>query len=196
MAFLEAGRNKFCSGINRKSWVWAGGKLFRCLPGRKRSQRSPAHGYHRVQFHGRRSNESPLSSCHRLLRPLVLTAKCSFGHLGVIRESLGGRTWAFCGTCNVPLSSIYQLPMWCVNILILNDLPQVKDLSSFKRFFLADKVNILVTIWEKEYVTCGHRLGNKKVCPKLKLNAHGIFRNIGMWVFIAESIILNMWTGC
>lgn len=153
MAFLEAGRNNFCSVINKKSWFCAGGKVFRCLPGRKRSQRSPAHRYYGVQFHRRKGNGSPLSCFHRLLRPLVLVAKCSFTLLGVIRESpweeglelFGGDVISLC----LPGESIYQLPMWCVNTLILNNLPQVKDLSGFNWFFFSWQVNILVTIWEK-----------------------------------------------
>lgn len=55
------------------------------------------------------------SSYHRLLRPLVLIAKCSLALLGVIRESpweeglelFGGDVISLC----LPGESIYQLPL-------------------------------------------------------------------------------------
>lgn len=53
---------------------------------KRRSQRSPARGWHGVQFHWRKSIEI-FSPHHRLLRPLVLIVKCSFALLGVIRET-------------------------------------------------------------------------------------------------------------
>lgn len=82
-----------------------------------------------MQLHRREGNGSPLSCYHKLLRPLVLIAL-----LGVSRESwekglelFRRHVFSLCP----PGESIYQLPMSCVSILILNDFPQVEDLNDF-----------------------------------------------------------------
>lgn len=84
----SSGRNNFCPRINTNSWEFV---LVRRCTGGKRSERSPAHGYHRVQLHRREGNGSLLSSYHRLLRPLVFIAKCPFALLGVSRVPVLGR---------------------------------------------------------------------------------------------------------
>lgn len=157
--FLEAGRNKFCSGINTKSWVCAGVQV----PARKeRSQRSPAHGYHRVQFHfviirikGLPKTEA---KCSWVLREhWNVSLHCRKGYLKYVNRLLGLQ-FADCTVTHSPNRGIINPGS------LLCSVPLV---SSFWHIAISDnKPRHKHTCIFKETLQTPHFLFSKKVCPK------------------------------